>query len=104
MNLARVACKYTDFDVTATEPDGDPAPLTGVDVAVVRAGASPDNTTEWTAAQYADGIATVMLAGPHATDPPPAAIVVNEPGGDLWARVADNPEVDAAMLERIILI
>src|SRR3954465_7165799 len=100
MDLARIACKYVDVPVPAALSNGEPATLPGVDVAIVPAGESPNTSTTWAASEYAAGAATVMLAGPHATNPPPAAIVLTDPGGDLWARVVDQPETDAAMIER----
>ncbi len=104
MNLSRVACKYVDIELTATLSNGENAPLAGVDVTVVRAGDSPDEATTWVATQYANGRATFMLAGPDAINPPPAAVLVTEPGGDVWCRVVDQPETDAAMIDRVTLI
>ncbi len=104
MNLSRVACKYFDINLSATLPNGQPVVPGGVDIAIVRAGESPDEETQWHPAQYADGVATIMLAGPDATAPPESAIVIPEPGGDLHARVVDVPETDAAMLTRIVLV
>lgn len=104
INLSRIACKYADIALYATLPDGAPATIFGVDIAVVRAGDSPDETTSWLSAQYANGVATVMLAGSDFTNPPPTAVVVSEPGGDLWARIVDVPETDAALICRIVLV
>lgn len=97
--LSRIDRLYRDYDVTATLRSGGPATLTGVDVALLPPRATPTVTTQWTAATYADGVATVLLAGPDAT--PTGALVVPSAGADLWIRVSDSPEVDASKVERI---
>jgi hypothetical protein len=42
--------------------------------------------------------------GPDVSNPPAGALVVPATGGDLWARVTDTPEVDAALVDRISLL
>jgi hypothetical protein len=104
MNLARVACKYADVTVTATLANGSPATISGVDMALVPPGASPDHTTAWQASTYVNGVASILVAGHEFPSPPVGALVTSVAGGDLWARVTDNPEVDAALVDRISLL
>jgi hypothetical protein len=96
----QAAIKFFDFDVTATNPDGSPATLAGVDVALLAPGTTPDGTTSWTAAGYSGTTASVLLAGPAATGAPSNALAIPATvGGDLWARNVDNPEVDVRFVE-----
>lgn len=99
LTLSRIDRLYRDYTVTAELRDGQPATLTGVDVALLPPRRTPDATTVWTAADYLDGVFTVLLAGPDATTE--GALTVPAGGADLWARVTDNPEVDAERIERI---
>jgi dihydrofolate reductase len=103
VDLNRIDCQYVDITVTATLRNGEPAPLTAVDVAVLTQRATPTADTSWTAAVYSDDIATVLLAGPDA-QPDIGALTVPVGGGDLWIRVVDAPEVDAARIARINVI
>lgn len=103
MNLNRIDCQYVDIAVTATLRDGSPATLAGVDVAVLAPRRTPTATTAWTAATYTAGTATVLLAGPDSAGAPDA-VAVPEGGGDLWIRVLDAPEVDAARIARISVV
>jgi hypothetical protein len=104
MILPRVACKYDDVTVAATLPNGQPATLAGVDMALVLPGGSPDRATVWKASTYANGVASILIAGPEYPTPPDGALVASPAGGDLWARVTDTPEVDAALVDRITLL
>jgi hypothetical protein len=47
----------------------------------------------------------VLLIGPAATvaNPPAYSLHIPATGGDLWARVLDTPEVDAALIDHIEL-
>lgn len=99
LTLSRIDRVYRHYDVTAVTADGAPATLAGASVALLTPRATPTGATVWTAATYADGTATVLLAGPDAdaTD----ALVIPAGGADLWIRVVDNPEIDAEKVERI---
>lgn len=99
LTLSRIDRLYREFTVTATLANGNPATLTGVDVALLPVGSTPKAATVWTASTYAGGVATVLLAGPDAS--PTNAIVVPPEGGDVWIRVTDTPEVDAEKVERV---
>lgn len=101
MILNRIDRQYVDIPVTATLRNGAPATLTGVDVALLPRRVSPTAATTWIPAAYANGTATVLLAGPDAD--PAGALPVPLVGAELWIRVTDNPEVDAARVERIIV-
>lgn len=104
LDLTRVERLYRDYTVTATLKNGNPATVTGVDVALLAPRTSPTGSTSWTAATYASGTATVLLAGPDATSNPAGALVVPSGGADLWIKVTDSPEVDAALVERINVV
>ena len=99
MNLAQSAIKYWDVTVTATLANGSPATLTGVNMAIVPPGASPNHATPWLAASYSNGVASILVAGPEYQNPPGNALVVPPVGGDLWAQVVDNPETDAKLVD-----
>lgn len=99
MDISRIERQYVDIDITATRRDGSPATLTGVDVALLPVRMPPTAATTWTAAAYANGTATVLVAGPDAAGS--GAIIVPLGGADLWVRVTDNPEIDAAKITRI---
>lgn len=92
---------YIEVDVAAALLDGTPTTVTGVDVAVLPTPKLPDASTTWTPADYAAGVATVLLAGPAAD--PTDAVVVTSPRGDLWLRVTDIPEVQAVKASRVTI-
>lgn len=101
MILNRIDRQYVDIDVTATLRNGQPATLTAVDVALIPPRTSPTAATVWTPASYANGTATVLLAGPDAS--PTDALPVPAAGADMWIRITDSPEIDAARVERVII-
>ena len=98
MHLNRVDRKYANLTVTATDEDGFPAALAGVDVALIPTRSNPTGATVWTAAASAGGKWRVLLAGPDAS---PSGALVVAATADLWIRVTDSPEVDTAFVERI---
>jgi hypothetical protein len=100
LTISRIDRLYRDYTVTATLRDGSIADLNGVTVALLPPRVPPTAATLWTTATYAAGVATVLLAGPDA-DPAGADVVVPAGGADLWIRVSDSPEIDAALVERI---
>lgn len=103
--LPRVAAKYADITVTATLATGAPTTISGVDVALVPPGSTPTATTVWVASRWVSPVAQVLLIGPLATvgSPPTYSLTVPAVGGDLWARVTDTPEIDAALIDHIEL-
>ena len=98
MHLNRVDRKYANLTVTATDEDGFPATLAGVDVALIPPRSNPTGVTPWTPAAAVAGGWRVLLAGPDASSS--GALVVTSTA-DLWVRVTDAPEVDTAFVERI---
>lgn len=77
------------------------SPLTGVtlaSVALLSPRSKPTLATTWTAATYAGGVVTVLLAGPDA-DPTGALAVPTT--ADLWVKVTNGTEVDAELVERV---
>ena len=99
LTLSRIDRLFRDYTVNAELRDGTPATLSGVDVALLPPRATPTASTVWTAADYLNGTFTVLLAGPDAAAE--GALTVPSGGADLWARVIDNPEIDAERIERI---
>lgn len=99
MNLSRIDRVFIDIPVTATERDGTAATLSGVDVAVLAPQTTPAADTTWKAANYADGVATVLLAGSAADDTDALAIPAG--GADLWIRVTDTPEIITSKAGRV---
>jgi hypothetical protein len=93
MNLSPIDRRYVHFPVTATLADGSPVTLTGVDVALLPFRTPPSAATTWTAASYSSGTATVLLTGPAAD--PTGGVELPAGGAVLWARVTDNPEIQA---------
>lgn len=99
-DIPRLDRRYRYYDVAAAMPNGDPATLDGVSVALLPPRTPPDETTVWTTAEYVGEVVTVLLAGPEADDTD-ATLVVPDGGADLWIRVVDEPEVMTARVERI---
>jgi hypothetical protein len=102
MELPRSARLNVNIPVTATDAAGDPQVLTGIDVALLPPRTTPTSATTWTAATYAAGFATVLLAGPDADDTDALAVPVA--GADLWVRVVDNPEVVVVRAGRVAVV
>lgn len=99
--LSRIDRKSRAIDVAAKFPG---VTITGATVALLpplgnRGG--PTAATVWAAATYANGVATVLLAGPDADST--GALVVSGTA-DLWVKVASTPEVDAELVERITVL
>jgi hypothetical protein len=93
MNLSPVDRRYVHFPVTAALADGTPVTLAGVDVAVLPFRTTPSAATSWAPASYSSGQATVLVTGPFAD--PTGALPLPLGGATLWARVSDNPEIQA---------
>jgi hypothetical protein len=100
LELSPIDVVYADIAVTATA-NGAPITLAGVDVAVVPHRTDITAATTWTASSYANGTATVLLAGPAAD--PTGALVIPATGADLWIRVTDSPEVQAVKVGSVLV-
>jgi hypothetical protein len=98
--LSKIDRLYRKYDVTALDADGQPAALAAVSAALIPPRTTPTALTEWTTATFDGDTATVLLAGPDASDND-GALIVPAAGADLWLRVADTPEIDAELVERI---
>jgi hypothetical protein len=103
--LPKVAAKYVNITATATLATGVPTTIAGVDVAVVPPGTTPTAVTAWVSSHWVAPVAQVLLIGPAAmvANPPAYSLHIPATGGDLWARVLDTPEVDAALIDHIEL-
>ena len=98
MNLGHVEVVYCTLALTATV-DGSPVDV-GWSVAIVPPRTQPDTTTVWTPVDYADGVATLLLAGPEATAPTGAIQVTAD--SDLYVMpTGAPPEVLPVLVERI---
>lgn len=107
LEWTRISALNITFPVSPTDAAGDPIVISGVDCALLPyRSKGPTASTTWVAATYAAGEATVLVAGPDAEDPGASALQIADGsgGGDLWARVTDNPEVDAQFVCRIDLM
>jgi hypothetical protein len=102
MQLPRISRKYLHIAVTSILYDGSPATVSGVDVAFLPSYATPTENTVWTATDYADGDAVILVAGPDASVE--GALTVPPEGAQLWARVTDSPEIDAVQVGRIEIV
>jgi hypothetical protein len=109
LHWTRVTALEVEFPVAPTDAAGDPITIPGVDCALLPYRAKgPDAFTTWVPAVYDSiaGTATILVAGPDAAATSSASLQLAEGsgGGDLWARVADSPEVDVEFVCRIDLI
>lgn len=102
VEISRIERRFQTIPVSAADEDGNAVTLTAVDVAALPPRTRPDVDTVWQAATYADGEATVLLAGPDAD--PDGALAVPAAGADLWLRVTDTPEVLTAKAGRIYVL
>jgi hypothetical protein len=108
LSWTRITELYVTFPVSPTNAAGDPVTITGVDCALLSYRAKgPDAATVWVGATWDDVTqkATVLISGPDAS-PPEGTLQLADGsgGGDLWARVTDSPEVNAAFVARIDLL
>lgn len=103
--LPRIAAKFADITATAFKADGTTTTISGVEVAIVPSGSAPTAATVWVAANHAAPVWQVLLIGPLASPASPPSYSLNVPatGGDLWARITDSPEIDAALADHIEL-
>lgn len=101
--LTRVSNEAISFPLSATNPDGSPATITGAKVAILPKRRGPNAATVWTTATFAAGTVTVRLAGPDA-DPTGATLIVPEAGGDLWALPLGITDYNPVKITRIYLL
>jgi hypothetical protein len=103
--LGRTTKKIMHADLTVTLESGAPAiPSGGVDVVLVPQRTRPTTTSPWRPADAYDGSTgetRFTVAGPNAD--PTDAHVVPAAGADVWVRVRDFPEVDEALLLRLVV-
>jgi hypothetical protein len=109
LSWTRISALELTFPVAPTDAAGSPVTIAGVDCALLAYRAKgPDAATVWVAASYdaGTGEATILVAGPDAADPGAGGLQLanGSGGGDVWARVIDNPEVDAQFVCRIDLV
>jgi hypothetical protein len=100
--LPRIGRKYVRIPLTATDDTGQAVEPADVAVAVLPYRRSPTADTTWTPVAITDGRVRVLLAGP---DAPAAdgALPVPDPGGDLYLRVQDQPEIDTVLVTQIAI-
>jgi lysophospholipase L1-like esterase len=101
IELSRIDRKARTYALTDVLTGAVPAGVTGVDVALLPPRSAPTAATVWTAATYASGSFTVLLAGPDASST--GALVVPA-SADLWMRITNAPEVDAEKVERVTIL
>lgn len=112
LRWSRITEEFVRWTVAPTDPSGSPVSIAGVDAALLPyRSQGPTSSTVWKAAVYTapsgsnPGSAKILISGPDANDPGNAGFrfASTDWGGDLWARVTDNPEVDPEFIERIDL-
>lgn len=107
--LSAITVRLAKLDVAAVDADGVTAILSGVDLLCLPLMISPrlEHETQWVAAEFTAGTAEFTILGFEATADPvstPPLVVVPEPGGILWGRIRDNPEVDAVPLKEFFYL
>lgn len=98
MDITRITRKWATLNFAVTSAAGQPVTVNDVAVALLPQRSTPDDDTEWTTVSNGPDGYRVLLAGPDA-DPNGAMVVATSL--DLWARIIDTPEVDAAKVDRI---
>jgi len=101
IELSRIDRKARTYALTDVLTGSVPPGVTGVDVALLAPRSAPTAATVWFPATYSAGSFTVLLAGPDADS---AGALVVPASADIWMRITNLPEVDAAKLERITVL
>lgn len=111
LQFTRISEEWVRFPVTDTLADGTPAVITGVQCALLSyRSRGPSTSTVWKDAVWvagtggAPGYGKILVAGPDAADPGASGFQLGSYGGDLWARVVDNPEIIPSPVARIDLL
>lgn len=104
--ITAITVRLAKLDVDAVDADGVIAVLSGVDLLVLPHLISPrlEHEAEWVSAEFTSGTAEFTILGYQATADAvstPPLVRVPEEAGILWARVRDNPEVDAVPIKEI---
>lgn len=99
--ISPISRVYRTYSGTFTDEDGQPVIVAAVDVAALPRHAPLTSATAWTSATVTDGELRLLLAGPLAD--PADALAVSHGGSDVYVRVTDNPEVDAVLLETVLV-
>lgn len=102
MELPRIGKKIVDIELDVVLRDGLPGTVFSVDVGFSPPGGGSETVTSWLTLAATANTATVTFAGPQATGTA-GALVAPATGGDVWARVTDAPEVDAARVGHVRL-
>ncbi len=104
MDLPIIGRKYVDLTPDVTLRNGATDTIEFVDIGLNRPGNS-SATVEWLAigVPVTDGVATFSLVGNAAVNKTGTFVVEVTRDSDLWARVTDNPEVDAEMIDHVRL-
>lgn len=102
MDLPRIGKKLVDLDLAITLRTGAAGTVASVDVGLAPAGGGSETVTGWLTVAVVAGKATFALVGPSAPDLTTGLVALRD--SDLWARITDAPEVDAARIDHIRLI
>jgi hypothetical protein len=102
VEFSRIDRRPVTITVTATNPDGTPATLAAVDVALLPAASGPTGGTAWTTTDFADGAFEVLVAGPDAD--PAGALVIPRRGGCFWIKDPAADSTQAVPAGRVSLI
>lgn len=101
--LSRIDVVYARIPLSGLLPDGGPAVIRGVEVAVLPPYVkSPTAGTAWSPTAWDGQVAVVLLACPDAPETPGAVRVAGS-GYVVWVRVVDVPEVAAVPVGLVTL-
>lgn len=102
MELPRTARKPVEVDVVATQPNGQPATITGVRFAFCDHG-GPTAATVWVEGQYSGGVGGAVLCGRDAADTSGTAVLVMDAArAELWGLpVVSGGTVDPWFIDTI---
>lgn len=102
MEFSRIDRRPVTITVTAINPDGTPATLDAIDVALLAPAASPTQGTAWKTTNFANGALEVLVAGPNAD--PDGALVIPTRGGRFWIKDPAADSTQAVPAGRVSLI
>jgi hypothetical protein len=105
MDLPIIGRKYVDVTPDITLRNGATDTVTAVDIGLSRPGGDSSTIYAWLIAiPVNEGVATFSLVGVLAPNKTGINVLEVPRDSDLWARVNDNPESDAEMIDHIRLI
>lgn len=84
-----------------TDENGDPATISSVDVVALPRRARLTAGLTWTTVALTGSRLRLLYAGPFAD--PAGAVAIPADGADVYARITDNPEVEAVKIDTVLV-